>query len=255
MLVRLIDGARLRAEAISPRMDDFRETSAALPPARDIAAALRAPGLSVIAEVKRRSPSAGAIAPDLDPASLAAAYAAGGAAALSVLTEPDLFGALPGDLEAARSHVSLPVLRKDFIVDPVQVWEARAMGADAVLLITGVLDDGTLRQLLDEAAAGGLGALVEAHTADEVRRSVAAGASIVGVNSRDLGTFTVDLTTAERLRPLIPAGVVAVAESGVISPEAARRMRASGYDAVLVGEAAARADDPASFITSLLEAP
>lgn len=254
MLDRLVDEARSRAAVIASAEDLLREASAALPPTRSLAAALQVPGFSVIAEVKRRSPSAGAIAPGLDPADLAAAYEGGGAAAVSVLTEPDHFGALPDDLERARSRVAVPVLRKDFIVAPVQVWEARVMGADAVLLITAAMDDATLRRLLDEAAAAGLGVLVESHTADEVRRSVAAGASVVGVNNRDLRTFTVDLTTAERLRRLIPEGVVAVAESGVTSPEAARRMQSYGYDAVLIGEAAARADDPAGFIASLLEA-
>jgi indole-3-glycerol phosphate synthase len=253
-LDRLVDEARNRAAVIAPAADHLREAGAGLPPTRSLAEALQVPGLSVIAEVKRRSPSAGAIAPELDPGDLATAYEAGGAAAVSVLTEPDHFGAVHDDLARARSRVSVPVLRKDFIVAPVQIWEARVMGADAVLLITAALDDAMLRRLLDEAAAAELGVLVESHTADEVRRSVEAGASVVGVNSRDLGTFTVDLATAERLRPLIPEGVVAVAESGVTSPEAARRMRSCGYDAVLVGEAAARADDPAAFVASLLEA-
>lgn len=254
MLDRLVDGARARAAGIAGDRARLERRAADLPAARGFAAALRGPGLAVIAEVKRHSPSAGPIAPDLDPGDLSAAYAAGGAAALSVLTEPEHFGALSGDLEAARSRVPLPVLRKDFIVDPVQVWEARVMGADAVLLIAAALDDTTLRLLVAEAALAGLGVLVEAHTSAEVHRALASGADVVGVNNRDLVTFAVDLETAERLRPLIPDGVVAVAESGVSSPEAAARMRVAGYDAVLVGEAAARAADPAAFIASLREA-
>jgi indole-3-glycerol phosphate synthase len=254
MLDLLVAEAKARAASLAAERPRFERAATTLPPPGDLVAALRVPGLSVIAEVKRRSPSAGAIAPALDAAGLAAAYVEGGAAAVSVLTERDHFGALPDDLNAVRATVSVPVLRKDFIVDPVQVWEARVMGADAVLLIVAALDDDRLRSLLAEAAAAGMSALVEAHTTGEVRRAVDAGARLVGVNNRDLGTFEVDPTTAVRLRPAIPSGIVAVAESGVSDAAAAARMRDAGYDAVLVGEAAVRAADPAAFVAALRKA-
>lgn len=251
MLDRLVAAARKRAGAITSSIDTMRQSVADAPAARDFGAGLVGPGLSVIAEVKRRSPSVGSIDVALDPGPLAAAYQAGGAAAVSVLTEPEHFGAEPGDLAAARAATSLPVLRKDFIVDAAQVWEARLMGADAVLLIAAMLGDGALSRLIAETREAGMAALVEAHTEREVRDAVAAGADIIGVNNRDLGSFEVDLATSERLRPLIPAGVVAVSESGVSSPQAAARMAAAGFDAVLVGEAAVRAADPASFVAAL----
>jgi indole-3-glycerol phosphate synthase len=229
----------------------WREQAAGRSPARDLAAALRTPGLSVIAEVKRRSPSAGPIDPDLDPAVRAAAYERGGAAAISVLTEPEHFGGSMTDLTRARRAVALPVLRKDFVLHPAQIWEARAGGADAVLLIAAVLEDAELAAMLRTANRAGVAALVEVHTAEEGRRAAAAGAGLIGVNNRDLATFTVDLATAERLRAAIPDGAVAVAESGVSSPEAAARMAAAGYDAVLVGEALVRSADPAGLVYRL----
>lgn len=255
MLEQLVDGSRERAAPLAPHVDRLRAHVASMAPARDLEAALRQPGLSVIAEIKRRSPSVGPIAPDLDPRRLGPAYEAGGAAALSVLTDPAGFGAYPADLPQATRAVGIPVLRKDFIVEPAQVWETRAMGADAVLLIVAALDAASLEALIAEARAAGLAHLVEAHTADEVTGAIDAGADIVGVNNRDLSTFTVDLAVAESLRTLIPDGVVAVAESGVRSTDDARRMRDAGYDAVLVGEAAAGSGDPATFIQSLSEIP
>jgi indole-3-glycerol phosphate synthase len=205
----------------------------------------------VIAEVKRRSPSVGPIAPSLDPAVLAAEYATGGAAAVSVLTEPSFFGGSKGDLHAVRSATTLPVLRKDFVLDPAQVWESRAMGADAVLLIVAILDDETLGRCVEAADAAGIAVLVEIHHESEALRAMAAGARIVGVNNRDLTTFDVDVSRAERMRGLLAADTLTVAESGVSSPETARRMADAGYDAVLIGEAAVTADDPSAFVASI----
>jgi indole-3-glycerol phosphate synthase len=208
----------------------------------------------VVAELKRRSPSAGDIDPGLDAASRAAAYEAGGAAAVSILTESEHFGGSLADLSAARAAVGLPVLRKDFVLHPAQIWQARAHDADAVLLIAAVLDDRRLSELVETATGAGMAALVEVHTAEEAQRAGAIGASLVGVNNRDLATFRVDLSVAERLRAELPDGAVAVAESGVSSPEGAARMAAAGYDAVLVGEALVRAADPARLVRRLREA-
>ena len=253
MLDELVAGARERASVLMPHRERLQRHVASMGPSRSLGAALGAPGLGVIAEIKRRSPSVGGIAPDLDPRRLGRSYEEGGAVAVSVLTDPVGFGAFPADLPSTTRTVSVPVLRKDFIVMPEQVWETRAMGADAILLIAAIVNDETLEGLVAEAERAGIAALVEAHTADEVHRAVAAGAAIVGVNNRDLTTFAVSLVTAERLRDLIPNGVISVAESGISSPQDARRMRSAGYDAVLVGEAASRAEDPARFIASLME--
>lgn len=242
----------LREAVAAGRAPALAERLAAPPvaPSGAFVRALRQPGLAVVAEVKRRSPSAGAIAPIPDPAALARAYAAGGAVAVSVLTEPERFGGSLGDLEAVARAVRVPVLRKDFLLDPLQLAEAAEAGAGAVLLIVAALGGRTAAML---AASGRLGleALVEAHDEAELDAALAAGALVVGVNSRDLRTFAVDLRVAERLRPRIPAGVVAVAESGVRTPEDARRLREAGYDAVLVGEALAAAADPAARVAAL----
>lgn len=254
MLEAILTSVRQRLPAVVARQDTLIAAVRMAPPPRSFVDALAAPGLAVIAEVKRRSPSAGDIAPDLDPAVLARAYAGGGASAISVLTEPDHFGAKAGDLAAVRNAVGLPVLRKDFILHPAQVWEARAMGADAVLLIAAVLDDDALDLLMATAASAGIAALVEVHTADEAVRGPVQQAAVVGVNNRNLTDFVTDLATAERLRALLPADCVAVAESGVSSPAGAARMAAAGYDAILVGEAAVRSGDPARFVAGLREA-
>jgi len=251
MLGPILDSVQARLGAVIAETERHRSAALAAAPARDFAAALAVPGLSIVAEVKRRSPSAGDIDPGLDPGELAGRYAAGGAAAISVLTEPDHFGAHPGDLETARRSVDLPVLRKDFVLHPAQVWQTRAMGADAVLLIAAILDDTTLHDLMEVAEEAGLAALVEVHTPEEATRVRRAGATLIGVNNRDLRTFQVDLAAAERIRPLLGGEVVAVAESGVSSPEGAARMAAAGYDAVLVGEAAVRSGDPAAFVSAL----
>jgi indole-3-glycerol phosphate synthase len=237
--------------------DLLRRTALDAPPSRDFSAALRRSGgtLAVIAELKRRSPSKGELAPDLDPSTTAKAYAAGGAAALSVLTDGPYFGGSVADLHAARDATDLPVLRKDFTIDEVQIYEARALGADAVLLIVAALpDDALLRDLHGLAIDLGLAVLVEAHDVVEVDRAVAAGASIVGVNSRDLTTFAEDLGVAESLATLLPSDAIAVAESSIRTPQDAARMAAAGFDAVLVGEALVRSEDPTALVGQLASA-
>ena len=181
----------------------------------------------------------------------AVAYEAGGAAAISVLTEPHFFGGSLDDLAAVRAAVGVPVLRKDFTRNAAQIWEARAAGADAVLLIVAALSDASLGELVAEADLVGVDAIVEAHTVDEVQRAVDAGASIVGVNNRDLRTFVTDLATAEAAADHIPSSLVSIAESGVSSTDGAARMRRAGYDAILVGEALIRHGDPTGFVQAL----
>ncbi len=234
----------------------IRKAALAAGPPREFAAGLRRDDgrLAVIAEIKRRSPSKGDLAPDLDPAVTAKAYESGGAAALSVLTDGPFFGGTVADLQVASESTVLPILRKDFVIDGSQIWEARAIGADAVLLIVAAIpDDDVLRELQVLATELGLAALVEAHDADEVDRALAIGARIVGVNCRNLGTFAEDLATAERLRSQIPADVIAVAESAIRSPDDARRMAAAGYDAILVGEYLVRSADPVATLRSLVD--
>jgi indole-3-glycerol phosphate synthase len=207
----------------------------------------------VIAEVKRASPSQGPIAPGLDAAAQATAYQRGGAAAVSVLTEPTRFAGSLDDL-AAVSATGVSALRKDFIVDRYQIWEARAAGAAAVLLIVAALDDRTLAGLHDEAALAGLDALVEVHDVEEAARAAAIGARIVGVNARNLRTFEVDPEAFARLRASLPAQALAVAESGISTPEQIREAAACGADAVLVGESLVRAADPAAAVAALVAA-
>lgn len=233
----------------------LRKEALNAPPTRDFAAALRRadrhPGL--IAEIKRRSPSKGDLAPNLDPAALAVEYEAGGATALSVLTDAPHFGGAVADLQAAREATSLPVLRKDFTIDEIQVYEARAIGADAILLILAAIsDDALVRDLTDLAHALGLAVLVEAHNEAEVVRGVALDAAILGVNARDLGTFAEDLSGAAALITHIPATTVTVAESAIRTPDDAVQMAAAGFDALLVGEALVRSDDARTLARSLV---
>lgn len=251
MLDVILTSTRQRVLALAPELAVLQERASGQEQCRDFAAALRAPGLSIIAEIKRRSPSAGDIATAIDPADQARRYVAGGASAISVLTEPDFFGGSLEDLVAVRDAVDVPVLRKDFVLDPVQVWEARAAGADAILLIVAALDDRTLESLLALARDVGLAALVEAHTPEEARRAMGVGANIVGVNNRDLTTFVTDLSTAEEIAPIVASADVKVGESGVSDAAGAARMAAAGYDAILVGEALVRADDPAALVAAL----
>jgi len=223
-------------------------------PRRPFADALARPGrINVIAEHKRRSPSRGAIREDLAPAAVCLAYQHAGAAALSVLTDEDFFGGRLSHLREAGAASWLPLLRKDFVVDAYQVWEARAAGADAVLLIVAALSDPELRSLLAEAAAARLEAVVEVHDRAELDRALAAGARILGVNNRDLKTLAVTLDTAVGLAPHIPDGVVAVAESGIKTGGDIRRLRDAGYDAFLVGEHLMSAPQPGAALSALIE--
>jgi indole-3-glycerol phosphate synthase len=250
MLAQIIADVRRDLPSLREMEPALRAEASEQPPPRDLVRALAAPGLSVVAEIKRASPSRGPIDRNLDPATLAATYERGGAAAISVLTERHHFLGSLDDLRMVRAAVELPVLRKDFIVDPAQIWEARAVGADAVLLIVAALDDTEFAGLLNETHEAGMEALVEAHDANELDRARSAGARVIGINNRDLGSFAVDLGTAERLAGNL-AGVVSIAESGIWSPADARRMQDAGYDAVLVGESLVRAPDPQRLLAGL----
>lgn len=232
-------------------LEDLMAAAAVLPPALDPLPALTAPGLSVIAEVKRSSPSKGALAPIDDPAGLATEYAAGGAAAISVLTEARRFGGSLADLEAVREAVATPLLRKDFVVTDYQLWEGRAAGADLALLIVAALTQDQLTGFLDLASRLGVTCLVETHTAEEVRRALDAGATLIGVNNRNLKTLDVDLSHFQELAELIGDRAVKVAESGILSVEDAATMRAAGADAVLVGELLVRSGDPRAAVAAL----
>jgi indole-3-glycerol phosphate synthase len=243
-----IDLARREADTTPA---DLRAALADVEPARDPMPSFRDAGVSVIAEVKRRSPSKGEIAEIAEPAALAEAYARGGAAAISVLTEERRFGGSLADLRAVRSAVDLPVLRKDFIVTPYQLLEARAAGADLALLIVAALDDDTLRSLHEDARELGLTVLVEVHDETETERAVALGAEVIGVNARNLRTLEVDPDTFGRLAPLVPEDRVLVAESGIAGPADAARFADHGARVVLVGEALVRDGDPEAAVRAL----
>ncbi|MGH9138783.1 MAG: indole-3-glycerol phosphate synthase TrpC [Acidimicrobiales bacterium] len=214
-------------------------------------ALLGAKGLAVIAEIKRRSPSKGDLLPALDPAELARAYTRGRATCLSVLTDREFFGGSSDDLAAARAAVSLPVLRKDFTIDVRDVVDARLMGADCVLLIAAALDDDDLADCHLVATELDMDALVEVHDEAEAERALAVGATLIGVNQRDLVTFEVDTDRASRVAPYLPPGVVRVAESGITSPEDAHRLHDCGFHAVLVGEHLVTSPDPAAAVRAL----
>jgi indole-3-glycerol phosphate synthase len=224
------------------------------PPTRPFAEALKRQGrVNVIAEYKRRSPSRGVIREDLAPQDVAVSYEAAGAAALSVLTDEDYFGGSLDHLTAARGAVKIPAIRKDFIIDPYQIWEARVGGADAVLLIVAALTDAHLQRFLAEAAEAKLAVLVEVHDAEELDRAVAAGASIIGVNNRNLKTMEVRLETSLDLLPKMPPNAVKVAESGIKTGADMKRLRAAGYDAFLIGEHLMSSPDPGAALAALLK--
>lgn len=235
-------------------LSDLMDAVAAMPPTRGVLEAFAAPGLSVIAEVKRSSPSKGALADIPDPAALAAEYAAGGAGAISVLTERRRFGGSLADLVAVRAAVDTPVLRKDFIVTEYQLWEARAAGADLALLMCSALDDPDLHRLHALALELGLTPLVEVHTPDEARRAVDLGAQLVGINNRNLQTLEVDIAQFENLVDLIPADRIRVAESGILSVADVERVAAAGADVILVGEALVRHGDPRASVAEFISA-
>ncbi len=253
VLDEIVAGVRIdleRRRAVTP-VADLRAALADLDPPRDPMSHFRSPGSSVIAEVKRRSPSKGDLAEIPDPAALARAYAAGGAAAISVLTEERRFGGSLDDLRAVRAAVDTPLLRKDFMVESYQLLEARAAGADLVLLIVAALDDDTLRRLHDEARELGLAVLVEVHDEPETERAVTLGAELVGVNARNLKTLAVDDGTFARLAPLVPDDRVLVAESGISGPADVERYVGEGARVVLVGEALVRDGDPEAAVRTM----
>ena len=252
LLARLVAESKAETQRRRSQVSlyDLERQAAAYRP-RELATALRGQGLAVIAEMKQRTPSMGVLSEDYRPDHLAAMYTRGGAAALSVLTQGASFGGSLDHLAVARASTTLPILRKDFVSDPYQVLEARASGADAVLLIVAALAETQLEELLISAAESGLSALVEVHDEREVGVALHAGARIVGVNHRDLNTFEVDLSLTERLSPLVPGSVVLVAESGIHGAADARRMRNAGASAVLVGEMLMRAADPGACIREL----
>jgi len=256
-LDRILEQHRLAAEGDPELIEDLLDEARATPPPRGYRSALAAAStseLAVIAEVKRRSPSKGDLAMGLDPAHLALAYARGGAACLSVLTDEQWFGGSADDLRTARKVVDLPVLRKDFTIDPRDVVRARIMGADAILLIAAALDDNELTDFHAIAGELGLDVLTEVHDEAELERALGAGADLIGVNQRDLVTFEVDTDRAVRMAPQMPAGVVRVAESGVRGPEDARRLADAGYHAVLVGESLVTHGDPTAGVEALRRA-
>lgn len=241
----------LQEEARAARGGTARRGFRAAIDERSAAASGQGRPLAVISEVKRRSPSKGALAADLDPVELARSYEAGGASCLSVLTDVEFFGGSPADLQAARAATALPVLRKDFTVSVRDVYDAAIMGADCVLLIVAALDDAELGEFHAATLDVGLDALVEVHDEAELARALAVGATLVGVNQRDLVTFEVDTARAVRVVPLMPPEVVKVAESGISGPADAAILARAGYDAVLVGESLVRSSDPAAAVAAL----
>lgn len=256
VLDSIVDGVRedlaVREAAVS--FEEIKQQAVNAPPPRDVLAALREPGIGVIAEVKRRSPSSGELAEIRDPAALAADYADAGARVISVLTEQRRFGGSIADLDAVRSRVNVPLLRKDFVVSPYQVHEARLHGADLVLLIVAALEQAALSALLDRVESLGMTALVEVHNAEEADRALEAGARVIGINARNLHTLEVDRDVFGRLAPGLPMDVLKIAESGVRGPGDLMAYAGSGADAVLVGEGLVKSGDPKAAVTQLVTA-
>ncbi|MEO3884848.1 indole-3-glycerol phosphate synthase TrpC [Nonomuraea sp. B5E05] len=252
----ILDGVRAdlaaRQQAVS--MDELKQRAERARPARDAMAALGGDRISVIAEVKRSSPSKGALAAIADPAALAADYEAGGAHVISVLTERRKFGGSLDDLAAVRTRVDIPILRKDFILTSYQLWEARAYGADLALLMVVCLEQEALVSLIERAESIGLTPLVEVHTEDELERAVAAGARVIGINARNLKTLEVDRDVFAKLAPKIPDNVIKIAESGVRGPHDLLAYARGGADAVLVGESLVTGKDPRKAVEALVTA-
>ncbi|WP_029287466.1 indole-3-glycerol phosphate synthase TrpC [Cellulomonas sp. HZM] len=257
VLDEIVAGVRedLAARQAVTTLDELKAAAVKQPSALECLGRLRVEdAVTVIAEVKRSSPSKGALATISDPAALAVEYEKGGAAAISVLTEQRRFKGSLADLDAVRAKVDIPVLRKDFVVTPYQVWEARAHGADLVLLIVAALEQTVLESLVDRVHSLGMTALVEVHDSEEVARAVDAGARIIGVNARDLRSLEVDRTTFARVAPSIPSGIVKVAESGVRGPHDVVDYARAGADVVLVGEALVTDDAPRQSVADLVAA-
>ena len=249
-LKKVCDESRRRAESgrSNRSIPDLKKLVALRPPARSLLASLSVPGRRFIAEVKRASPSRGEISRGLDASAQARLYEQGGAAAISVLTEPSHFAGSLDDLTAVAASARIPVLRKDFLVDPWQAWEARVAGADAALLIVAALQGDDLGEMYDAVGAAGLEALVEVHDAPELERALALGAPLIGINARNLSTLAVDLGNIERLLSGIPGGVLAIAESGIATKADVDRLSRAGARCFLVGEALVRAGDPAATL-------
>lgn len=247
---------KVAQEKATVSLESVKAAVASAPPPRDFAAVLRAPGVSLIAEVKRASPSKGLLCPDLDAVALAREYETGGAAAVSVLTDEYYFRGSLNDLRAVREGINLPVLRKDFVLDPYQVYQARGAGADAVLVIVAALNDEDLQVLLRLVESLGMAALVEIHNEAELERALGVdpvhGRRIIGINNRDLRTFEVDLGTTERLCSLVPPEVILVSESGIHSRADVARLATAGIDAMLVGEGLVRAQDVGAKVRELI---
>jgi indole-3-glycerol phosphate synthase len=256
VLEQILDGVRvdLAAREAAVSFDEIKDRAAAAPPARDAIAALQGPGIGVIAEVKRASPSRGHMVDIPDPGLLASQYVAGGARVVSVLTEERLFGGSLADLDAVRAAVDAPILRKDFVVGTYQVHEARAHGADLVLLMCSVLEQNALDALVDRVESLGMTALVEVHNEEEADMALRAGAKLVGINARDLHSLEVDRTVFSRIAPGLPGEVLRVAESGVRGPGDLMTYAGHGADAVLVGESMATAPDPRAAVRQLVTA-
>ena len=256
VLDEILDGVRAdlaeRQRRVS--LEQLKEMADRAPSPRDGTAALKADGVSVIAEVKRASPSRGSMAEIADPAALATAYESGGARVISVLTEKRRFNGSLDDLAAVRKAVNVPLLRKDFVVSSYQLWEARAYGADLVLLIVAALEQSALVSLVERAESIGLVPLVEIHAEAELERAVDAGAKVIGVNARDLTTLRLDRRTVTGMLPRIPEGIVKIAESGVRGPHDLLAYAAAGADAVLVGESLVTGKDPRAAVADLVTA-
>jgi indole-3-glycerol phosphate synthase len=256
VLDEILEGVRadLAARQRSVPLDRVKEAAGEAPAPRNCIAALKGGDVAVIAEVKRASPSKGALAAIADPAALAMDYEAGGARVISVLTEPRRFGGSLEDLAAVREAVQVPVLRKDFIVSSYQLWEARAHGADVVLLIVAALEQNALVSLVERAVSIDLVPLVEVHTEEELDRALDAGARVVGINARNLATLDVDRSVFGRLAPRVPEGIIKIAESGIRGPHDLLAYAAAGADAVLVGESLVTGKDPRSAVADLVTA-
>jgi indole-3-glycerol phosphate synthase len=256
VLDEILEGVRadLAARQRSVPLDHLKQMAGGAPAPRNVMGALKGADVAVIAEVKRASPSKGAMAAIADPAALATDYEAGGASVISVLTESRRFGGSMEDLVAVREAVQVPVLRKDFIVSSYQLWEARAHGADMVLLIVAALEQNALVSLVERAISIDLVPLVEVHTEAELQRAVEAGARVIGINARNLATLEVDRGVFGRIAPLVPDGVIKIAESGVRGPHDLLAYAAAGADAVLVGESLVTGKDPRSAVADLVTA-
>lgn len=252
ILDKIIECKRAEVAVLKKKQPLDHSAPAGLPPARDFRGALNKNGLAVIAEVKRKSPSKGVLCESLDPLKLAGVYEDNGAAAISVLTDGQFFGGSSDDLRTISNAAGIPVLRKDFIIDPFQIYESRLIGADAVLLIARVLDGGELKDYIEIAQSLGLAALVEIHDPTDAEKAVASGAEIIGINNRDLTTFITDVRTTFNLLSCIPEGKTIVSESGINTRTDIVLLQNEGVNAFLIGEALVKAEDPGLRLRELL---